>query len=212
MEAHGSKPPKRDHSVQYTRSESRKGYMVCDEARAGEQQDGDLFDRIVHGDAVNVLARYPAACIDLIFTSPPYADSRKKTYGGIAPDSYVQWFLPFADQFMRVLKPSGSFVLNIKEKTVDGERHTYVIELILALRKHGWLWTEEYIWHKKNCYPGRWPNRFPNAWDLGVLRSQSAALCFRTGWCHLCPEEQRHSQGCWNRTPDSAPWDKRNST
>jgi DNA modification methylase len=64
-----------------------------------------------------------------------------------------------------VLKPTGSFVLNIKERIVDGERHTYVIELILEMRKRGWLWTEEYCWHKKNCYPGKWPNRFRDAWE-----------------------------------------------
>jgi len=66
---------------------------------------------------------------------------------------------------LRVLKPTGTFVLNIKEKVVDGERHTYVIELILAMREQGWLWTEEFIWHKKNSYPGKWPNRFRDSWE-----------------------------------------------
>jgi len=117
------------------------------------------------GDCLEVLGNYPDQCMDLIVTSPPYADQRATTYGGIAPDDYVDWFLPRAAQFMRVLKPSGSFVLNIKEKAVNGERHTYVLELILALRKQGWLWTEEYIWHKKNYYPGKWPNRFRDAWE-----------------------------------------------
>jgi len=117
------------------------------------------------GDCLDVLNDYSDQCIDLIITSPPYADQRSNTYGGIKPDDYVSWFLPRADQFRRVLKPTGSFVLNIKEKAVNGERHTYVLELILALRKQGWLWTEEYIWHKKNCYPGKWPNRFRDAWE-----------------------------------------------
>jgi len=117
------------------------------------------------GDCLHVLADYPDQCMDLIVTSPPYADQRSNTYGGIAPDDYVDWFLPRSAQLMRVLKASGSFVLNIKEKAVNGERHTYVLELILALRKQGWLWTEEYVWHKKNCYPGKWPNRFRDAWE-----------------------------------------------
>src|SRR5207249_4425548 len=78
---------------------------------------------------------------------------------------YVEWFLPRAKQFLRVLKPTGSFILNIKEKVEGGERHTYVLELILALRKQGWLWTEEFIWHKRNCHPGKWPNRFRDAWE-----------------------------------------------
>jgi len=120
---------------------------------------------IYWGDCLDILQDWPAHCVDLIVTSPPYADQRSNTYGGIKPDEYVQWFLPRAAQFLRVLKNDGSFILNIKEKAVNGERHTYVLELILALRQQGWLWTEEYIWHKKNCYPGKWPNRFRDAWE-----------------------------------------------
>jgi DNA modification methylase len=122
-------------------------------------------DQLWHGDCKLLLRNLPSACVDLIITSPPYADSRKNTYGGIPPDQYVEWFLPVAAELQRVLKPEGRFVLNIKEKALHGERHTYVLELILALKKQGWLWTEEYIWHKKNCAPGKWPNRFRDAWE-----------------------------------------------
>lgn len=122
-------------------------------------------NKIICGDCVNVLRKLPNDCIDLIVTSPPYADRRKNTYGGINPDGFVDWFLPKSFEFFRVLKPSGTFILNIKEKAEKGERHTYVIELILALRKQGWLWTEEFVWHKKNCYPGKWPNRFRDSWE-----------------------------------------------
>jgi DNA modification methylase len=73
--------------------------------------------------------------------------------------------MPISEQLKRVLKDDASFILNIKERVVDGERHTYVLDLILQMRKQGWLWTEEYIWHKKNCYPGKWPNRFRDAWE-----------------------------------------------
>ncbi|MCL2122912.1 MAG: site-specific DNA-methyltransferase [Desulfovibrionaceae bacterium] len=120
---------------------------------------------VLHGDCLNALKPYPSEQFDLIVTSPPYADRRKNTYGGIPPEHYVPWFLERSLEFYRVLKASGSFILNIKEKVEKGERHTYVLELILALRKQGWLWTEEYIWHKKNCYPGKWPNRFRDAWE-----------------------------------------------
>lgn len=118
------------------------------------------------GDCLNILKELPDNSVDLIFTSPPYADQREKTYGGIHPDKYVAWFLPIAEQLLRVLNPSGTFVLNIKEKVVNGERSTYVMELILEMkRQQGWLWTEEFIWHKKNCYPGKWPNRFRDSWE-----------------------------------------------
>lgn len=117
------------------------------------------------GDSKEQLKLLPDNSVDLIVTSPPYADQRKSTYGGIHPDKYVEWFLPISEQLFRVLKPTGTFVLNIKEKVVEGERSTYVMELILAMRKQGWLWTEEFIWHKKNSYPGKWPNRFRDAWE-----------------------------------------------
>ena len=120
---------------------------------------------IILGDCREELKRLPPASVDLIVTSPPYADSRKSTYGGIQPDKYGEWFLPIADELYRVLKPDGSFILNIKEKVVSGERHTYVLELIIEMKKRGWLWTEEYMWHKRNSAPGKWPNRFRDAWE-----------------------------------------------
>jgi site-specific DNA-methyltransferase (adenine-specific) len=121
---------------------------------------------IYFGDCLDILRYIPDNSIDLIITSPPYADQRKNTYGGIHPNKYVEWFLLRSKEFKRVLNPMGSFILNIKERVLEGERHVYVLELILEMRKQqGWLWTEEYVWHKKNCYPGKWPNRFRDSWE-----------------------------------------------
>lgn len=100
---------------------------------------------LILGNCQEKLKNIADNSIDLIFTSPPYADSRKKTYGGVHPNNYVEWFLPISQELLRVLKPEGTFILNIKEKALNGERHTYVIELILEMRKQGWLWTEEFI-------------------------------------------------------------------
>lgn len=127
--------------------------------------DFEIRTGIFLGDCRHLLPTIPEKSVDLIVTSPPYADQRQHVYGGIKPDEYVEWFLPIAAELKRVLKPTGSFILNIKERVVNGERHTYVLELILEMRKQGWLWTEEYIWHKKNCHPGKWPNRFRDAWE-----------------------------------------------
>jgi len=123
------------------------------------------LDRIIQGDCLDIIKTFPDDCIDLIVTSPPYADNRKKSYQGVPIEQYVEWFLPISEQLKRILKPEGSFVLDIKERAVNGERQTYVLELILGMKKQGWLWIEEYIWHKKNCYPGKWPNRFRDAWE-----------------------------------------------
>jgi len=124
-----------------------------------------IRSKLYLGDAKEELRKIESNTVDLIVTSPPYADSRNHTYGGIKPNQYVEWFLPITYELLRILKPTGTFILNIKEKVVNGERHTYVIELILEMRKQGWMWTEEFIWHKKNCYPGKWPNRFRDAWE-----------------------------------------------
>lgn len=120
---------------------------------------------VYNDDCRERLTKMPDKSVDLIVTSPPYADNRKGVYRGAGIDGYVEWFLPISRELFRVLKPRGSFILNIKERTVNGQRGTYVIELILEMKRQGWMWTEEYIWHKKNCYPGKWPNRFRDAWE-----------------------------------------------
>jgi len=124
-----------------------------------------ITTNILSGDCLEKLKEFPNSSVDLIITSPPYADQRKNTYGGIKPEKYVSWFLPITAELFRVLKNDGTFILNIKEKVQNGERSTYVLELILEMKRQGWLWTEEFIWHKKNCYPGKWPNRFRDAWE-----------------------------------------------
>ena len=125
----------------------------------------DWCNRVHFGDCHKVLMGFPDDCVDLIVTSPPYADARKRTYGGIPADQYVPWFLERSEQMLRVLAPHGSFVLNIKEKAVNGERHTYVLQLILALKEQGWRWTEEYVWHKTTSAPGKWKYRFRDSWE-----------------------------------------------
>jgi site-specific DNA-methyltransferase (adenine-specific)/site-specific DNA-methyltransferase (cytosine-N4-specific) len=125
----------------------------------------EIKSDIFLGDATKILQNIEENSVDLVVTSPPYADQRKDTYGGIPADKYVEWFSPISKELLRVLKTTGTFILNIKERVINGERSTYVMELILEMRKQGWLWTEEFIWHKRNCYPGKWPNRFRDAWE-----------------------------------------------
>lgn len=145
------------------------------------------------GDSKKELKKLPDNSVDLIVTSPPYADQRKSTYGGIHPDKYVDWFLPISEQLLRVLKPTGTFILNIKEKVTEGERSTYVMELILAMRRQGWLWTEEFIWHKKNCYPGKWPNRFRDSWERLLQFNKDRHF-------NMYQEEVMVPMGAWAKT------------
>ena len=123
---------------------------------------------VFEGDCRDVLTdgRVAPRSVNLIVTSPPYADQRAGNYGGVRADDYVDWFLPRAEALKECLTEDGSFVLNIKEKAVGGEKHPYVYELVLAMRREqGWRLVDEYCWHKKNCYPGKWPNRFRDSWE-----------------------------------------------
>ena len=140
----------------------------------------DWMNRVHVGDCLDVMQQMPDDCVDLIVTSPPYADARKHTYGGIHPDQYVEWFNERGFQMLRVLKPTGSLVLNIKEKCIDGERHTYVLDLILDLKRSvGFRWVEEYIWHKTTSAPGKWKYRFRDSWERIVHFSKTSDVKMR---------------------------------
>ena len=124
------------------------------------------LNKVVCGDCEKILQSFPDNSIDLIITSPPYSEKRKNTYGGIRADEYVKWFLPKTKEFYRILKPTGTFILDLKDGSSNGERNTYTLELVLKLKsEQNWLWTEEFIWHKSNSFPGKWPNRFRDAWE-----------------------------------------------
>jgi DNA modification methylase len=123
---------------------------------------------VTWGDAGEWLPVLPEKSVDLFFTSPPYADAR--AYSRIHPDRYVEWFLPFGRTMLRATKPSGSFVLNIKNRVAKsgplrGQRHPYVYELVLALQHLGWRWIETYIWAKPNAVPGRFGPRTKDAFE-----------------------------------------------
>ena len=124
------------------------------------------IDKIYHNDCLDQINKFPDNCIDLIVTSPPYAGKRGMSNTKKIPiEDYVEWFLPISAELLRALKPTGSFVLNIKEPAIGGERSTYIIELILEMKKQGWKWTEEYVWRKTTSFPGKWTNRFRDGWE-----------------------------------------------
>ena len=70
------------------------------------------------GDSLELLAGLPDNSIDLVMTSPPFALRRQKTYGNVEETEYVRWITPFGREVFRVLKESGSFVLDLGGHTV----------------------------------------------------------------------------------------------
>lgn len=125
----------------------------------------DISIEILNGDSREVLKKYQDGYFNLIVTSPPYADARKKHYDSIAPKKYVDFLLSFHEEFWRVLADDGSFVLNLKDKVVNGARHRFVWHTILALAEKGWHCVDDYIWIKPNAMPGYWRNRFRDEWE-----------------------------------------------
>lgn len=128
-----------------------------------------LLDKgVFQGDAGTLMGRLPSAGVDLFFMSPPYADAR--AYSRIHPDRYVEWFLPFARLMYDATKPSGSLIINIKNRVASqgplrGQRHPYVYELVLALQNMGWRWVETYIWAKPNAVPGKFGPRTKDSFE-----------------------------------------------
>lgn len=120
---------------------------------------------ILHADSLEVMKSIPDNSIDMVFTSPPYAERRKSTYGGIEDEKYVEWFLPFAEQIKRIIRPTGSFFLNIKPHTDKGERSLYVFDLVCALKRQlGFMFVDELCW-TKNAFPGQLKGRFKNGFE-----------------------------------------------
>jgi site-specific DNA-methyltransferase (adenine-specific) len=126
--------------------------------------NGDTPCTVICGDSRTELQSFKGK-VDLIVTSPPYADARRKHYDSVHPDEFVEWFLTFHEPFFNALKPEGSLVLNIKDKVVDGVRHRFVWRTIEALCERGWYSIEDYLWHKTNPMPGRWPTRLRDGWE-----------------------------------------------
>ncbi len=112
-------------------------------------------------DSLEVLRGLPASSVNLVVTSPPYALHFKKAYGNATKDSYVNWFLPFAREILRVLADDGSFVLNIGGSYNKGTptRSVYHYKLLIALIEEvGFHLSQECFWYNpaKMPVPAEW--------------------------------------------------------
>lgn len=108
------------------------------------------------GDTMELAKKLKDNSIDLVVTSPPYADtvSYGKSVETLPPEKYVDWFLPLFKEAKRFLKDTGSFVLNINDRATNGERSTYVFELVHRIVKEtGLKLFDRYIWFKKSALP-----------------------------------------------------------
>jgi site-specific DNA-methyltransferase (cytosine-N4-specific) len=115
------------------------------------------------GDCLATVGRLPEGSVDLIFTSPPYALHFKKEYGNVDQQDYVSWFMGFAPEFRRVLKDTGSLVIDIGGSWQPGApvRSLYHFELLIELVKRGGFHlAQEFYWYNpaKLPAPAEWVN------------------------------------------------------
>lgn len=113
------------------------------------------------GDSAGLLAKLPEDSVDLVVTSPPYALHFKKEYGNVDKAEYVEWFRTFGQQIHRVLKPTGSFVLNIGGSYNAGQptRSLYHFRVLLMLCDDlGFHLAQECFWYNpaKLPAPAEW--------------------------------------------------------
>lgn len=114
-------------------------------------------NKLYVGESLQLLKTLQDNSIDLVITSPPY--SSMKVYidnPGIIADDYVEWFIPYCLEIERVIKPTGSFILNINDKVDNGFRHPYVFDLISEIhKKTGLKMFERLFWNKMKSLPNR---------------------------------------------------------
>lgn len=124
---------------------------------------------ILEGDCFELIKQQPDNSVDLIITSPPYADivNYGKNISIQKPADYCDWLLPLFNDIYRVLKPSGSFILNINDTCKGGYRNPFIYELIYRSQKETKLkFYDTYIWHKMNGIPNGSPKRFRNTTEF----------------------------------------------
>lgn len=134
------------------------------------------------GDSLVLLPKIKPRSIDLICTSPPFALKRKKSYGNVPAREYVPWFMQFAEEFRRILRPKGSLVIDIGGTWTEGYpiRSLYQFELVIELCKPveegggGFELAQEFYWYN--------PAKLPTPAEWVTVRRERAKDAVNTIW------------------------------
>ena len=110
---------------------------------------------LYNGNCFELIKTLKDESIDLVITSPPYANIKKYIDDeGIEPDNYVEWIMPLIKEIFRILKPNGNFILNINDKVENRFRHPYVFDLISQIHKETkFKMFERLFWNKLKGLP-----------------------------------------------------------
>ncbi len=128
-------------------------------------------------DSLKALALMPSNSVDLVITSPPFALQRQKKYGNVEEKEYVEWIKPFAVEVLRVLKDSGSFVLDLGGAYLSRvpARSLYNFRVLLSfVDEIGFTLAEDFYWYN--------PAKLPSPIEWVNKRKISAKEAVNTVW------------------------------
>lgn len=122
------------------------------------------------GDVRRALTKLPDNCVDCIITSPPYWQQRDyKHPEQIGKENsytdYISNLVKIFTEIKRILKPTGTFFLNIGYKYYNKELLLIPELLAMELQKNGWTLLNKIIWHKPNAMPSSLDSRFSNVYE-----------------------------------------------
>lgn len=129
----------------------------------------------VVADSLALMRGLPDESVDLVMTSPPFALQRKKEYGNKDAHEYVAWFMEFAGEVLRILKPTGSFVIDLGGAWKRGQptRSLYQYELLLTLAER-FHFAQEFFWHN--------PSKLPSPAEWVTVRRIRVTDAVNTVW------------------------------
>ena len=136
-----------------------------------------MHGQMVLGDSLDVLKKHKPGTVDLIMTSPPFGLVRKKEYGNVAADEYIDWFRPFAEAFKRVLTDQGSLVIDIGGAWNQGlpTRHLYHFKLLIMLcDEYGFHLAQDFYWWN--------PSKLPTPAEWVTVRRVRVKDAINTVW------------------------------
>lgn len=139
--------------------------------------------RIFNGDSHRFISNLSAGSVDLVVTSPPFGLVREKEYGNVPADEYIDWFRPYATELHRILKDSGSLVIDIGGVWNKGEptRHLYHFKLLIMLcEEYGFKLAQDFYWYN----PAKLPT--PAEW-VTVRRIRAKDAINKVWWLSKTP-------------------------
>ena len=153
-------------------------FVIC-----GDCREAETWERLLAAAGVDK--------VNGVFTSPPYAEQRKKQYGGVPVDEYVEWWEAVQENVRANLADDGSFFVNIKPHCEKGERVLYVFDLVLAMkRRWGWRFVDELCWYHQDALPGKFHYRFKNQFEPVMQFALAGKIKFDP-YCFAKPTERQ---------------------